>query len=244
MMAGVLGLTFPIVLGGGHHIITELHIEQAIGFLMLVWIVKFLFSMISFGSGAPGGIFFPLLVLGGTIGAIFGKCFIEYLGYDSALFYNFVILAMAGYFTAIVRAPITGVVLIIEMTGSFNHLLSLTVVSLIAYVVADLVKSPPIYEALLENLINNNSDGLEKETRKGKKVVVETVVQHGALMEEKQIKEISWPNKCLVVGVKRGENEVIPTGDTKIMAGDYLIILTDVEYESSTREQLDKMVIS
>ena len=244
MMAGVLGLTFPIVLGGGHHIIEELHIEQAIGFLMLVWIVKFIFSMISFGSGAPGGIFFPLLVLGGTIGAIFGKYSIDYLGYDSALFYNFIILAMAGYFTAIVRAPITGVVLIIEMTWSFNHLLSLTVVSLIAYVVADFVKSPPIYEALLENLVNSNSEGLEKETRKGKKVVVETVVQHGAQMEEKQIKEISWPNKCLVVGVKRGENEVIPTGDTRIKAGDYLIVLTDVEYESSTREQLDKMVVS
>ncbi len=242
MMAGVLGLTFPIVLGGGHHIIEELHIEKAIGFLILVWIVKFIFSMISFGSGAPGGIFFPLLVLGGTIGAIFGKCAIDYMGYDSALFYNFIILAMAGYFTAIVRAPITGVVLIIEMTGSFNHLLSLTVVSLIAYVVADLVKSPPIYDALLENLINND-DSLEKETKKGKKIVVETVVQHGSKIEEKQIKEITWPTKCLVVGVKRGEDEVIPTGDTKIKAGDYLIILTDVEYESMSREELEKMVV-
>lgn len=244
MVAGVLGLLFPIVLGGGHHIIAELHIEQTIGFLLLVWFVKFLFSMVSFGSGAPGGIFFPLLVLGGTIGAIFAKVCIDFFGVDSALFYNFVILAMAGYFTAIVRAPITGVVLIIEMTGSFNHLLSLTVVSLIAYVVADLVKSPPIYEALLENLLKNNGEGLEKETKKGKKVVIETVVHHGSQIEEKMIKDVIWPNRCLVVAVKRGETEIIPTGTTTIKAGDYLMILTDTDYESSSREHLDKMVLS
>ena len=244
MLAGILGLTFPIVLGGGHHVIAELHMEQAIGLLIVIWIVKFLFSMISFGSGAPGGIFFPLLVLGGIVGAIFGKCVIDFLGFDSALFFNFVILAMAGYFTAIVRAPITGVVLIIEMTGSFNHLLSLTVVSLIAYVVADFLKSPPIYEALLENLIRGGSDGLEKETKHDKKVVIEMVVQHGSQIEEKQIKEIIWANRCLVVGVKRGETEVIPTGDTVIKAGDYLIILTEAESESSTRELLEKMVVS
>ena len=243
MFAGILGLTFPLVLGGGHHIVAELQLEQAIGFLIVLWIIKFLFSMVSFGSGAPGGIFFPLLVLGGTIGAIFGKFFIDYLGYDSALFYNFVILAMAGYFTAIVRAPITGVVLIIEMTGSFNHLLSLTVVSLIAYVIADFVKSPPIYDALLENLVKGDNTGLERESQKGKKVVIEMVVQHGSMIEEKQIKEIVWANRCLVVGVKRGETEVIPTGDTIIKAGDYLIILTEADCEASTRELLEKMVV-
>lgn len=47
---------------------------------------------------------------------------------------------MAGYFTAIVRAPITGIILITEMTGSFTHLLSLSVVSIISYIVADLLK--------------------------------------------------------------------------------------------------------
>ena len=132
-------------------------------------------------------------------------------------------------------------VLIIEMTGSFNHLLSLTVVSLIAYVVADLVKSPPIYEALLENLIKGQGENEVEETH-SKKIVVETVVQHGSAVEEKQIKEISWPNKCLIVAVKRGEKEMIPTGDTMIKAGDYLVVLTDVDYEVHTRNQLDKMV--
>ncbi len=65
---------------------------------------------------------------------------INYLGIDQELYYNFVILAMSGYLTAIVRAPITGIVLVMEMTGSFTHILPLTVVSVAAYVVADLLK--------------------------------------------------------------------------------------------------------
>ena len=241
MIAGVLGLTYPLVLGGGHSIIEALSIEQGIAFLIVLWLVKFAFSMISFGSGAPGGIFFPLLVLGGTIGAIFAKCAIGYLGYEEVLFYNFVILAMAGYFTAIVRAPITGVVLIIEMTGSFSHLLSLTVVSLIAYVTADLVKSPPIYEALLDNLIHDQEDEAGKQNHSFK-TIIETVVQYGSSLEEKQIKEVNWPNKCLVVGIKRGEKEILPKGNTVMKAGDYLVVLTDKNAEAHTREALDILV--
>jgi len=60
---------------------------------------------------------------------------------------------MAGFFTAIVRAPVTGIILIFEMTGSLNHLLSITTVTIVSYVVADLVKAKPIYESLLENLL-------------------------------------------------------------------------------------------
>lgn len=110
--------------------------------------------MISFGSGAPGGIFFPLLILGASLGSLFSLIGIHYLGMNPALFYNFIILAMAGYFTAIVRAPVTGVVLILEMTGSFSHLLSLTIVSLIAFVTANLCKSLPVYDMLLDDMLS------------------------------------------------------------------------------------------
>ena len=116
-------------------------------------VAKFLFSIISFGSGAPGGIFFPLLIIGGTFGAVFGYISINYLGISSELFNNFIIISMAGYFTAIVRAPITGIILITEMTGSFSNLLSLSIVSIISYIIADALKSEPIYDSLLKNLL-------------------------------------------------------------------------------------------
>ena len=47
---------------------------------------------------------------------------------------------MAGYFTAMVRAPITGIILITEMTGSFSHLLPLAIISIVSYIIADILK--------------------------------------------------------------------------------------------------------
>lgn len=240
LLAGVLGLVFPVVLGGGHAIIEELQLTTAITYLLLILLVKFAFSMISFGSGAPGGIFFPLLVIGATIGAIFGNAAVTYLGFDPTLFYNFVILAMAGFFTAIVRAPITGVVLLVEMTGSFNQMLSLTIVSIVAYIVADLLKSQPIYESLLESqiagnkLVRHNHDRL-------KKVTVEVIVQYGSRAEKVLLKNLQLPKSCLLIAVRRMGEELIPTGDTELIGEDYLTFLTDVEHETNVREVLSEL---
>lgn len=89
-----------------------------------------------------------MLVLGSLIGGAFGMTAVELTGMDALYINNFVALAMAGYFSAIVRAPITGIVLIFEMTGSLNQLLSLSVVSTVAYIVASLLGSQPIYDSL------------------------------------------------------------------------------------------------
>lgn len=239
LTAGILGIVFPVVLGSGHSVIEELTPENGVGFIFIIFIVKFIFSMVSFGSGAPGGIFFPLIVLGATIGAVFAGISIDWFGFDPSLYNNLIILAMAGYFTAIVRAPITGIVLIMEMTGSFTHMLPLTVVSVIAYVIADLIKSPPVYEALLENLIKNEST--EEKSESGKKIMVELIVKHGSKIGNRRVKNIKWPGKSLLVEVKQGDREIIPRGDTKIKEGDYLTILTDINSESRVKELLNEM---
>lgn len=238
VVAGVLGIVFPIVLGGGHRIVEELTLENGVMFLVIIFIIKFLFSMVSFGSGAPGGIFFPLIILGATIGAVFAGISINYLGIDKELYYNFVIIAMAGYLTAIVRAPITGIVLVMEMTGSFTHILSLTVVSITAYVVADLLKSPPIYESLLENLVISEKE--EDINESSDKIVIEFIVKHDSEFADQLVKNINWPGKSLLVGVTRGDKNIIPKGDTKILEGDYLTVLTDVNSECRIKEILDK----
>lgn len=238
--AGILGLIFPIVLASGHSIIEELQLSTSIGFLIVVLIIKFAFSMISFGSGSPGGIFFPLLIMGAIIGAVFGNISVNFFGFEQNLFYNFVIIAMAGFFTAIVRAPITGIVLLVEMTGSFTHLLSLTFVSLTAYVVADLLKSTPVYESLLENLTAGLKDD-EKEDDKGSKITVEAVVRYGAPVENMLVKDIDIPKSCLLIAIKRRGRDIIPRGDTRIKAEDHLVFITDLNDEAILNEMLDKL---
>lgn len=244
VLAGMLGLFLPEVLGGGHELIVSIiNGNNTLRFLFILLLIKFAFSMVSFGSGAPGGIFFPLLVIGGMTGAIYGTILVKLVHFPPQYVNNFMILGMAGYFTAIVRAPITGSILITEMTGSFNHLLSLALVSIIAYIIADLMGSKPIYESLLERILAKNGHKELSEDNNAK-TILEVVVHHGSYLEGKKIKELNMPEKCLLVSIKRGDNEVIPRGNTSIYAGDYLVVLTSEHSEISIRENLLKMAES
>ena len=145
LTAGVLGLVMPSVLGSGSGLIVSLTKgEMVLGMVVLTLVVKFLFSAVSFGSGAPGGIFFPLLILGALLGAVFAMTGAEFFGLDPVYINNFVLLGMTGFFTAIVRAPLTGIVLLFEMSGSISQMLSLSIVSVTAYIVATLMRSEPI----------------------------------------------------------------------------------------------------
>src|SRR5215470_6117476 len=106
--------------------------------------------MVSYGCGAPGGIFAPLLVLGALIGLAVGE--LAHLVLPGLINHpeSFAVVGMAAYFAAIVRAPLTGIVLIVEMTNTYEQMLPLLVACLSAYAVADFVMDRPIYEALLE----------------------------------------------------------------------------------------------
>lgn len=154
LTAGVLGLVMPSVLGSGSGLIFSLTKgEMVLGMVVLTLVVKFLFSAVSFGSGAPGGIFFPLLILGALLGAVFAMTGAEFFGLDPVYINNFVLLGMTGFFTAIVRAPLTGIILLFEMSGSISQMLSLSIVSVTAYIVATLMRSEPIYDSLLKRIL-------------------------------------------------------------------------------------------
>lgn len=64
----------------------------------------------------------------------------------------------------------------------------------------------------------------------------------GSMLDGKEIKDIKWPSHCLLVAVKRGEQEIIPKGDTVIYAGDYLIVLTNEDRVSKVNDALIKMI--
>lgn len=237
LVAGLLGLIIPEVLGGGHEVVTLLvSTPFTIKMLLILIIVKFLFTMVSFGSGAPGGIFLPLLVIGALIGNIYGNVLSNLFGFNSIYIKNLIILGMAGYFTSIVKAPITGIILITEMTGSFQHLLSISVVCIMSYIISDIMKSKPVYEALLNRMINKGENVFKGNEKT--KVLIETCVLMGCELDGKKIKEVNWPSNCLIVGIKRGHDEIIPDGETLIYPGDYLISLVNEDSASNVRDSL------
>lgn len=238
LLSGIFGFYLPQVLGGGHHLIEELSNEEfVLTAILILFLAKLLFTIISYGSGVPGGIFLPILVLGALVGRGFAEVLYNFDLISSNHIINFITLAMAAYFTAVVKAPITGSILITEMTGTFNHLLSLTIVCLTAYVVSDFIKSHAIYDLLLENLLHGKKGNWLKEIGNNK-IILEIPVAFGSEIEHKKIKDIEWPDNSLIVGIRRGEKELIPDGEFKVYASDCLIVLTDENHASEIKQLL------
>lgn len=150
-VAAVLGFVLPEILGGGNLLVDELVAsDYALSLLVIIFLGKFLFTMLCFGSGVPGGIFLPMLVLGAAGGAIYGKLLIISGIMPENLLPTMIVFGMAAYFSSVVKSPVTGSILIMEMTGSFHHMLPLICVAMAAYMVADITGGRPVYDELLD----------------------------------------------------------------------------------------------
>lgn len=154
LAGAVVGLAagiYPAVSGGG-----GLLAEQALaGDIALRWLpalllARFVLTMTSYGTGAAGGIFAPLLVLGALGGLGYGHVVHHFAPTWAARPEVFAVIGMGGLLTAIVRAPLTGIVLMIELTGKYDFMLPLLACCLVAYGVAEALKDTPVCEALRE----------------------------------------------------------------------------------------------
>ena len=238
VLAGIFILFYPQVLGGGIGLIRSLTENSfSLNIVLVLLLVKFGFTIISYGSGAPGGIFLPVLAVGALSGKLIISVIQQFSNVDPAYINNFIILAMAGYFAAVVKAPITGIVLLTEMSGSFQHFLPLSLVVFIAYVVSSLLGTQPIYESLMERSLENKEyKGFIGDQKI--KVVIEIPVHIDSKIENKKIKEINWPDDCLLIGIKRAGQEHIPKGNTIIYPGDVLIIISNEDKANTVQDLL------
>jgi len=152
-VAAAVSLLWDPITGGGGGLVARASVHgDAIGTLLLLLAGKLAFTLFCYASGAPGGIFMPMLALGALVGAAI-QAALPALGVGGDFLANCVLLGMAAFFVAVVRAPVTGAVLITEMAGSFGHFPAFMLVSIVAAAVAGLLGTPPIYETLLEQTL-------------------------------------------------------------------------------------------
>jgi CIC family chloride channel protein len=151
VFVGLAAWIYPGISGSGA-LLTERAIsgEVALKWMLVLLAVRFLLTMVSYGSGAAGGIFAPLLVLGSLGGLAVGAAIHEVVPSMAVYPETFAIISMGALFTATVRAPLTGIVLMIELTGKYDFMLPLLVSCFAAYGVAEGLGDIPIYEALRE----------------------------------------------------------------------------------------------
>lgn len=239
VMAAGLGFILPDILGGGSVLVDTLSANWCpLYFLCLLFLGKFIFTCLSFGSGVPGGIFLPMLVLGACGGSIFSNILVTYDILPTVYAGDIIVFGMAAYFAAVVKSPVTASVLIMEMTGSFQHLLALICVSMTAYLVADLTGGKPVYEELLNrSLIIKKRLG---EAVSGRRVALELVISSGSRADKALLKELALPPQTTIVDIKRGLQRISPRDDIRLYAGDYIYLLANDTDISRLKKLMEK----
>lgn len=149
LIIAVVGSLMPSAVGGGHGALElALHHEFSTTILLVLSFLRFLFTIVSYAVGTPGGIFAPMLAIGTFLGLWYGQLVVVFF---PALVENsgiFAIGGMGALFAATVQAPITGIILIVEMTRSYELILPLMMTCLSASLVANRLGGKPIYSQL------------------------------------------------------------------------------------------------
>ena len=151
---GVVGIFIPYVLGSGNlSVDLLLQHKLSLSIVLLVFVVKFFITPFCFGSGAVGGIFLPMLMLGSFLGYIVASVF-NMFGFQV----DVVVMSMIGmgaFLSAVARTPITAVVMVFEMTAGYTHILPIMLSSAIADLIAEKLNHRPIYSTLIVNQVKS-----------------------------------------------------------------------------------------
>lgn len=144
-LLGVGGVT-----GAGYHsLVQALSGTFTVDTLLILGGLKLIATVFSYSSGGAGGIFAPTLFIGAMLGGAFGALDIEVFGHGHAELGSFALVGMGAVFAGTIRAPITSVLIIMEMTGGYGLTLPLMISNMIAFAIARRLRPTQIYEAFL-----------------------------------------------------------------------------------------------
>ena len=240
---GVVSLIAVGAMGGGHDLIESLGsngsttpVKMAVSVVITVLLLKFFITSVNVGSGIPCGIFIPIIAIGACLGGLLNKVWLEW-GMDGAHWDLMVMICMSAFFTAVVKAPITSIVMICEFTGSFAHLLPVIIAVSISYIIGEMSRTDGIYEELLEQY--EHETGIHE--RAVREIFTITLVS-GALADKRQVRDVLWPQGARVTSIARGEETILPDGDTLLRGGDILTIVCKTDNPKKSKEDLSHIL--
>ncbi|WP_422745225.1 ClC family H(+)/Cl(-) exchange transporter [Mycobacterium sp. WMMD1722] len=159
LIGAVIGLAmfvYPLAVGGGETLTQlilgghQFVLPVVVGYLL----VRLIAGPLSYSAAVPGGLFAPLLAVGALWGLLFVGGAGAFLGgHAAALAIPMALVGMAAFFGATVRAPVTGIVVTIEMTATTAVAIPMLAATAAAVLTAELTRSPPIYDSLRERML-------------------------------------------------------------------------------------------
>ncbi|MBL5923099.1 H(+)/Cl(-) exchange transporter ClcA [Lelliottia amnigena] len=153
-MCGVLGVIEPETSGGGFSLIPIAAAGNfSIGMLLFLFFTRVITTLLCFSSGAPGGIFAPMLALGTLLGTAFGMA--AAVGFPAYHLEagTFAIAGMGALLAASLRAPLTGILLVLEMTDNYQLILPMIITCLGATLLAQFLGGKPLYSTILARIL-------------------------------------------------------------------------------------------
>ena len=236
LVVGVVAMFYPEGAHSGHDVIIDAIFEsRTLGYLALLLLFRTFIMLPTTESGATGGTFIPTLAIGALTGAVSAKLLIL-IGMPENLFPAALLLGMCAFMGGTLHAPLTAIVLFIELTSSFTNLLFVSIVVFIVYFAAELLNQRPFFEVVLENLEEAQNEG-----KKAKIVRFEVKVSSGAFVVGKAVRDVMWPASSIVETISREENnkkDMDNDGEKKIYPGDTLSIRARLYDEEAVKKQL------
>ena len=240
LLAGGAGLLTAYAMGGGHAWIAALGsgsdgVERIFSSplaltLAIVVLVRCLVTVINMGAGVPCGAFIPMLAIGAGLGALLALLCGE-MGMDAAYADALVIICMAAFFTAVVKAPLTGVVMTVELTWNFAFLLPAVLGVAAGYLVGMLFGTKPVYDRLLDEMLSSAPAGVHA-------YVLRLRVGEETLAAGRAVRDVLLPPDVRITRIERGEVRILPDGNTVLAAGDVLTVEGEARDEREAAEAL------
>lgn len=189
--------------------------------LVILLVVRFIFSIISFQSNAMGGLFLVLMMIGGLFGQLFGTVMAHYGLIDAMYINNLIVFGMAAMISASMRAPLFAIVLMVELSNSSVLILPLAIAALVSTIVASQLSVLPFYANQLSQYA-----GIKPELRTVDRVVTEVYLSLDSDLDQKRIMDLKLPHGTLIISIYRYGKEINVDGQVRLQAGDLVSLVS------------------
>ncbi len=187
VMVMALSLIDYKILGDGHHVTNDILLSRFISWkvLFVLFILKFIATTLTYGSGVSGGLFMPTLTMGASLGGAIGVLCMNMFDPAVGTIGAYAIIGMGAFFVAVIRVPFTSIIMIFEMTHDYKIILPLMIANVAAYFIASRMQKGSVYEALSEQ------DGVHLPNREDSDILEALVV------EDAMVKDVFTLNASL-----------------------------------------------
>ena len=210
VLTAAVGIISSPLIGTGHHLIDELIEGHGVWYMLIIFLlVRAIFLMVANTQGVTGGLFIPSLAIGAMIGALCAKGMVAATLLPAEYGVICIVIGMVSFLSASSRVPITALAFALEALSGHTNFLPIAIGVAVAFAVIEVVGIHSFNDTVVDMKI--------EEYNKGRELIesdVELVVQKGAFVIGKEIKDVLWPPNCVVIPViKVSKGAAIGEGD-------------------------------